>query len=177
MSQPRVLTAALTRVREQAEKALTIPGGIAIHFTVERYGSLDACMSLSRSFQTSFCSLRARVRKDIARCIANPNIAAEVVCSYDNLVCQRLPLPNERGWVIQLFPAQGMIDDWDVTSLETGKPLPVMMTEEKEIAALQARFYANPKKFSPNDNARMAELDPNWDETKRQLLQVWGIES
>lgn len=163
MSNPSPFTAAMDRVREKANIALATAGGIAINFTQEKYGSLDNCATLSRSFQTSFCSMRSRARKTIG------------VRSYDGLMCQRQMLPDLSGWQIRLFPVEGMIDDWDIISLATGKPLDAAKNVEEEILQLQQKFFGDPKHFPPNDNARLCELVPDWPETSKQLLEAWHM--
>lgn len=122
MTQPQVATATMTAVRELAGRALSLPDGLDVAFTVARYGSPEVCESMARSFSNAFSSMRARARRQDQRASGERlgGLLTTIRGPYDDLACQNLP-DGHGGRVIKLRKSKSIVYDMDVSS--GGKPL------------------------------------------------------
>lgn len=124
MSRAVLNTPSAQAVRTVAEHALMSVEGLQIKFLASKYGDLKRAASAARSFQTSFSAMRARER------------GKQQVGRYDPLACCKLPLPNDGGFEIIIAKASGLLLDWDIIDIATGKPPEEFAPERGVIAQI-----------------------------------------
>lgn len=148
MSTPLIVTATMSAVRELARRALALPDGLDIAFTVERYGDPEVCASLAKGFSNAFSSMRARARRRDQVTAGQPVTAflSAIRGPFDDLGCQNLP-DGKGGRIIKLRKSASIMFDLDVTS--GGKPL---------------------EDFDPNTKMLSECLDLLWREEQRAKL-------
>lgn len=174
MPQPNAYMAAFTSVASAADLALDRPEGVTITWTVEEYGDAEVCKSLSRSFQTTFTSLRARTRRTAMVRRGEANLRdTDALGPYDKLVCMRAPLAFGAGWSVLLCPSNLMINRLNITDNATGRPVTEIGRERDERNVLFDKAFNTPELWTDADNARALELDPLfWTMRDGQVIDI-----
>jgi len=129
MAQQRAWGPTFDSVRRAADTALQSSEGINIYFRIARYELPQNCATASRSFQNSFCALRARARRlsekrlgEYSRNRLGTPAISDASGDYDSLVCERRELENGE-WVVRLIPSHMHLGDVEIVDIASGKKL------------------------------------------------------
>jgi len=165
MAESRSYSPNYETVRKAADAALMSPDGIAINYRVDAVTPMSACALKARSFQQSFTSLRARMRRLDAKVrgeIMEHSVVRDSFARgpYDDLVCQRLPLADEGGWCVTLRHAHVLIDELEIIDIATGQPLSEIGKNKSELEVFYSKAIHGPSAFTHAERARAMELDP-----------------
>lgn len=171
MADPRAYSPNFVSVQQVASHALDDPSGAAIFFTTAALGSLEAAKHAARSFQQSFTSLRARGRRrsetalgEVARNQASVPRFSDARGMYDALVCQRSPLPDGKGWKVELIPAAAVLATLDIRDRITGEPITLGKNEPQ---------WAKTMALALNKQTRALVTAQMWDEAEREKPGMW----
>ena len=162
MGESRTFSANYESAQKAADRALATPDGIDIRFWVEKLGSLEACATASRSFQTNFASMRSRARKNALRGTEASGSAYNMARGpYDDLICTRRPLADGKGWVVMLTRGGLAFDELDIIDRSTGAPINEQILIDNKGSALIGKWMRE----KDLDDADCEWLDahfPNW---------------
>ncbi len=174
MPAPRAYSPSFVSVADAADQALARENGMDIYFTVERYGSLEACLTLSRSFQKSFTSLRARARRLSERRIGEEGINAPrdsmAVGNYDTLVCQRVQMGEGRGWIVSLIPTHVVMSQFDCRDPVTGEKITDLGFNADRETVLFKKAMRKPIVLTVKEWDEFTALKPGW---HTHLGDIW----
>lgn len=164
MPDARITTASIDAVRRVAELALARPDGLAVNFTLADCGTLESCQARSRSFQTSFSSLRARVRRQLAANQTN-RLDQDIPGRYDRLSCQRVAIPGGNGYQVLLYPVDRLVMELNVTDMH-GMPLEELSPDKARLDAI-IKFWSTQKSAAREGGRQF--VDPLTDVERRWL--------
>lgn len=166
---PRTHTAAVDRVRKLADLALEAQQGVEVNLTVDKYGTMEACAAMARSLQQSFCSMRARHR---AKVVITNNI--DPVCDYDALICQRLPLPMQRGWQVRFHREDANLEAWEIVDIASGATLTLESQENATYERLITKFMVEPENFTVADRKFVERIAPAFASERMPRDMSWS---
>lgn len=168
-----VQSALATNAGDLADKALDDPEGVAIFYSVDACGSMEAAKMASRRFQVAFNTMRTRDRNRLQKQKGESvhTILAETYSKYDYIACIRNP--KENGWEVQLIRAKLIDMGVVVTSISTGEELfefspngkrldllREMMSAEDVMAKRERRKVRNP--YKPHEVEFIQLHDPTF---------------
>lgn len=167
MPAARAMTGNMSLAASIADKALEAAEGITIPYRVSKYGSLDACDQQARSLQSSFTSLRARVRRLANRVREDELMLRDqsIVGKYDALACLRQLMPGNEGWQVWIGPAISALADLEIIDNATGKNL----------AGVDPLLELIQRAQDPKRAGTVTALEWDWALTQREW-NVWEID-
>lgn len=152
MPAPRSFNASTGVAKHLADAALEDPRGVTVTWLAADIG-LDACRINARSYQTTFCALRARADR-MARNHQGRDVSAldsEVQGMYSSLACVIRPLSHDAGWTFSLLKGRTILDGLNITSAATGETLVGETADDRRFMRLVRDAQSNPELITPEE--------------------------
>jgi len=113
------------RVQALADRALNLPDGLIVDFSIRRYGDLQACYDTYRRFIMAFSSMRAKRRRKAMTLNQKrlETVDTDFKGPYDSLAVYKTDLPNGEGYRVHMVPAAAMDFAFDVKDAKTLEPM------------------------------------------------------
>lgn len=142
-----VQTPNVARIRAIMDEALKLSDPLEFRFTVERHGTVEIAKSRATSLQNQFNSIRARARNayhaQIGRKAVEYN-SEQIKGPYDDLACNKQPLPNGEGYLVLIGRAPQ--DEFEIYNARTGER--VLNEDPREKRAMELVGFWSAKMFS-----------------------------
>jgi len=136
MTDPRANTGNMKSVHSVMMMALNAKEGVEVFWTMEEYGSLDACQKEARGFHQTFSSLRNRSRRGEMNRLGELHARdTDAQGAFDGLACTIVPMSGDVGWRAWLGPWKVHASRFNVFDVATGErvtPLGAKPQSEKE---------------------------------------------
>lgn len=177
MADARGLTGNMEATYNLLTNSLQCPEGVTLLWRVETYGSLEACRIRSRSFHTTFSTLRNRDRRLSINLTGENKNARDLEARglLDRVACSITPLPDDAGWQAWIGPADALYADLEIVDNATGLPVSGLgrnpLSENDQLLRDAAAFLTGKtSRFSKKAFVRGLRLNL-WDHTQ------WGFAS
>lgn len=159
MPDARAFTGNMETLRAILDSALEAPEGVTLYFRSPPH-TPAAAAAAARGIQTSFSSLRARVRRSAMR-RAGELHARDVNArgAYDTLMCQREALDGG-SWAVRFVRAGEFLQGIEIIDNATGKPLTSLgQAQDERERLIDKAIMGIGGKLTAADWDRLTELD------------------